>query len=232
MLLQGVNQPRFAQACFTDDLNDLPHPLNRPLPAIQQQAHLVVPADERSQPIRLRPLQPADALERTDDTIGLGRGQEPADLACAGVCTLEVVTDERASRRRAEDRTALGDRFEPGRDVRRIAGDGYAGRAHLADRRPRVETGPRCQVGPVTQFRAQSGLQFLEQLQGRGGRPPGGVLMCDRIAEAGDDSLVGTLRDGSAEALDNIVAEVIEGGADSGLILGIEREECRGVEDR
>ena len=64
VLLQGVDEPGFAEARFADDLNDLSHPLGGPLPATHEQAHFIVTADERCQTIGPGSFQPAGPLER------------------------------------------------------------------------------------------------------------------------------------------------------------------------
>ncbi len=74
-------------------------------------------------------------------------------------------------------------------------------------------------------------FELFQQFEGGTGRPPGGILVCDRVTVAGDKSPVAALRDGAAEAFHDVIAQVIERGADSRLIFGIESEECRGVED-
>src|SRR5262249_9942435 len=62
VLFERVHQSRLAQARLADDQDDLTHALLGLLPAVLQQADLVVAAGQRRQPGRLRDLDGVEIL--------------------------------------------------------------------------------------------------------------------------------------------------------------------------
>ena len=84
VLLQRVHQPRLAQARLADEQDDLAHALLGLLPAVLQQADLVVAAGQRREPRRFRDLDgargPSPSPRTRKSSTGCGH---PLDLAVA-----------------------------------------------------------------------------------------------------------------------------------------------------
>ena len=117
MLLDRVHQPRLAQARLADEQHDLAHALLGLLPAVLEQADLVVAAGQRREPRPLRDLDGVEVLAESLHQEELDGLRHPLDLAVAEAGAVEMAADQPVRGRGDDDLAGLGDVLQPDRHV-------------------------------------------------------------------------------------------------------------------
>ena len=117
MLLDRVHQPRLAQARLADEQHDLAHALLGLLPAVLQQADLVVAAGQRREPRPLRDLDGVEVLAESLHQEEFDGLRDPLDLAVAEAGAVEIAADQPVRGRGDDDLAGLGDVLQPDRHV-------------------------------------------------------------------------------------------------------------------
>ena len=129
-------QARLADAGLADDEHDLALAVLRQLPAVHQQAALLLAARERRQTACRRDGQPAAYPARPHDAIERHRLAHALEHLRASVLDDEYPGHDPLRRRRDDDRVGRGRALYPCRDVRRLAedlaaiGDHHRSRVH------------------------------------------------------------------------------------------------------
>ena len=188
------------------------------LPALEQEADLLLAADQRRELPRAQRRETVGHGARAQHARHLDRVGEALDRMGAEIGVVEQLADQGAGVRADHDAAGLGQRLQAGGAIGRVAdhrllladqvaGDDLAGRdadprrerhgeAHPADRVHQVEAGPD--------------------------RPLGIVLMRLRVAEIGQHAVAQELGDVALEALDHPRAAVLIGAHDLAQVLRIE----------
>ena len=104
-----------------------------PGPALEQDAELVLAPDQRREPLAVQRLEAALGATLAFDPPGGERLGEALEALRAEVGQLEQPADQPARRLADHDAARLGERLQPGREVRRLADHRLLLRRALAD---------------------------------------------------------------------------------------------------
>ena len=180
------------------------------LPALEQQRELLLAADQRRQ---------AGALQRLEAALGRGprratrqaahRLGEALERLRPEIVELEQAADQPPGRLGDHDAARLGQRLQPGREVRRLADHRLLLRRTLADQiADHDEPG-----GDADPGRKRLAAGVVEPRHGRRTqrepgphRPLGVVLVRPRPAEIGEHAVAHVLGDVALEAVDHLGA--------------------------
>ena len=147
VLLHRVDQARLAQARLADQQDDLPHALLGLLPAIREQADLLIAAGQR------RELRRGHRVDRTpghrdvldpEQLDGLG---DALDLLPAERGALKLPLEQAMAGVGTDHLTGDGHVFEPDGHVARLAHQRHGVRLGLDDGRPGMDADPGMQLG-------------------------------------------------------------------------------------
>ena len=188
-LLDDVDQPRLADARLAHQEDRLADPLAGLLPAILEQAHLEVAADQGSQAGGARDVDPGPcrALRSTRKSSS-GRGSPL--IGCAQALAHGVSLDQVMHRLGDDQGPGLGHRLQAGRHAPGLAQDAHrlasrAGGGVADDGRAGVDGDPGRQVHPLEPggLRREPGRALEDPQAGLDG-PVGRVLEGQGVAEA------------------------------------------------
>ena len=223
MLLQRVHQARLAQARLADEQDDLTHALLGLLPALLQQADLVVAAGQRREPGRPRRLDRALAFADALHLEELDGLRHPLELSRAEAGALELAPDQPVGGLATNDLAGRGDVLQPDGHVPRLPHQRNRFLLRLDDGRTGVKADPRVQLQLV--FAAEllaEGLQVLEEAEAGPCGAACAVLVSHRVAEAHQQTLLVALHDRPVKPAHRLLAGLLEGPQHLGLILRVE----------
>src|SRR5262249_12070491 len=205
------------------------HALLRLLPALPQQADLVVAAGQRREPRRINAAASFADFPHLEEFDGLCHS---LDLLAAEADAVEPALQQSVGGFAANDRAGDGDLRQPHGDVPRLSHQRDRPLGRLDDGRPGVNADPQVQLELV--FAAKplaEGFQVLEEAEARLCGPARAVLVSNRVAEADQQALLVTLHDRPAQPARGLIAGLLEAPQHPGLVLGVEALQVRlGVE--
>src|SRR5262249_36385832 len=118
---QLAEDAAFADARLTRQQHDLAFAVLHQVPALEQQAELLLAADKTGQPAAAHRFEAALGRRRPLNRPGLDRLGETLDLVPAERLQPEEVADQPARGRGDHHRAGLGQSLQPGGQVRRLA---------------------------------------------------------------------------------------------------------------
>ena len=198
------------------------------LPAVFEQADLLVAPDQRGKARGPGHVDLAGGLAPADHPVQFDRPGEPADRLSAEGLDLVESHDEPTCLLGHHDPTRLDDVLHAIRDVGCLADDrqpfarlevSHDGQAAV-DRGPGIERDPSGRAELLVQA-----SDAVEDRQAGVDRPAGGVLVGHRVAKAGLKTLRGHHGDGPSEPDDRLAASTSEVDQEFVLFLGIEGRE-------
>ncbi len=201
LLAQRPQQARLADPRLAHDQDHLAVAVFGPGPALQEDRELVLAPDQGCQALAAQRLEPPLGTALALDPEGRERLGEALETGRAEVGQLEQAADQAPGRLADDDAARVGERLEPGREVRGLADHRAFLRlafAHqLADHhQPGRDPDPRRQ-------RAAGGRKpgdRLNQREARPDRPLGVVLVRLWPAEIGEHAIAHELGDVALEA--------------------------------
>ena len=231
MLLQRIDEARFAQARLADEQDDLPRSLRGLLPAILEQTHLVVAARERRDLGRTRHLNGAARVGEPHDLKDFDRLRHALELPAAKIDAVEATADQAVGRLGAHDPARHGHIFQPHGDVSRLAHHRDRVVLRLHDRRPGVDAGPRDRLPRLRTAEISDDRRHIFD-QGESGLhgSTGSILESDRVAEADEEPPFAALHDRPLEPTHGLLAHLLERSQQPGLVLRVEFQVRLGFE--
>ena len=233
-LLERREQPRLADPRLAGEEH---HPaLAAPglPPAPQQQVDLLLAADQRRQGRGVERLEPARRRADAEDAVRADRRGEALGLDRAQVGALEQVADEPARGLGDHDAAGLGQRLQPGGQVRGLADDrllpGGPAAEQVADHdQPGRDADADPERGPGRPLEV---ARRRHEREPGADRPLGVVLVRPRVAEVGQHAVAHVLGDEAALPLDRRRDAAVVGADQLAQVLGVEAGGERGRADQ
>ena len=224
MLLHRRQQPRLADPRLAREQHHLALAALGPLPAPQQQAHLLLAPDQREQGRGVERLEPARRRADAEDPVRPDRLGEALGLDAAEIGALEEAADEPARAGGDDDAVRLGQPLQPRGQVRGLADHRLLARGAAADQvahhhQPRRDPDPG---GQRLAFRRGQPADGPQDVQPGPDRALGVVLVGPGEAEVGEHAVAHELGDVPLEAGDLARDRVLVGADDLAQVLGIE----------
>ena len=210
-----VDEPGLAHARLGADPDGLAVPLHDLREQLLKLRELTIPTDVLTERARRDPLQRRATRPDADQLVGGDRLVSAAHLDDAGRLDAHVARHQPRGGLADDDRADLGALLQAGRDVRGVA-DGGVVRLKLVadpadDDRAGVHADAYRHLGP--ELLGEAGALLLEPAldpERREGGPPGVVLVRDRGAEQGHETVAHELADPAAVPLDFGLAQIEE----------------------
>ena len=208
-----------------------PIPSDGLLPAILEQAHLLVPARERRDRRRVRRLVWAACGGGPVDLKQLDRLRHAFDFPRAELGAFESAPDQAVGRLGAQDLARDGHIFQPNGDVPCLAHHRDRVVLRFHDGRARMDADPRVQLDRLraAELPADGGHVF-EKGEPRCRSSTGRVLEGDRVAEADEQSSLVALHDRPLEPSHGLRAGFLERSQHADLIFRVELQVRLGIE--
>ena len=221
---QLAHDARFADPGFAREQHHLPFATLRQLPAVKQQAELVLAPDQRGQAGRVHRLEAALGGADADHPPGPDWLGEALEMLRAEVGQLEQLAYEPPRPLADDDAAGLGDHLQAGREVGRLADHGLLLRGAVADQltyhdRARGDADPGCQRFARRRFQVHQRIADRE---------PGAhgtlrlVLVGPRPAEIGQHAIAHVFGDVSFETRDLARHRVLIGADQRAHVFRVE----------
>ena len=190
-LAQRAERAALADAGLAREQHHLALAVLRERPALEQQADLLLAADERGQALLRGRLEPARGLADTDDAVRTRRLRDALELRLAEVNVVEAAAREAPHALAHDDVVGRRDALQPRREVHRLAERTFLGRRHDdqagRDADAHLQRAGFGQVEPADR---------LDDLEPGANRAFGLALVRERVAEERDHAV--------AEALEKV----------------------------
>ena len=130
---QGLDQPRLAHAGFGGEHDRLSLALPRQMPAVEQQAHFLRPADKGAEADGAGRRKTAGDRRFFQDAPGRDRLGKSLELMLAQTLVIEAAREQAAGGLADHDGIGLGQCLQTGGEVRRFSDDRFFARGAAAD---------------------------------------------------------------------------------------------------
>jgi hypothetical protein len=221
---RSARDPGLADPCFASEEDHLALALLGALPAIQEQAELMLAADERPEPAAAQRLEATLGLALGDHPPGLRRRGDALEVVGAHVLEVEQITEQLPRALRDGHRTGPSQSLETGREIGRLADHDLFLSRTLADQiadhdQAGGDPDPRRERFPG---RRDQPTDRGDQLEARTHRPLGVVLMRPWPAEIDEHAVAHVFGDIAVPAMNDLGAATLIGADHLPHVLRVE----------
>ena len=229
---QGGGETRLADPGLATDQHHLPFASGGTAPAAQKKLDLLLPLDERGQRRRAQRLEPAQNAAFTNDAPGALRLGETRELLRSEILDLEERTDLPPRTVTNHECARLGQRLQPGGEVRGLADHSAFLRRTRADQISDHNEAAGDAKPHAQRFRCCQRVDCVDDGEPRSHRPFGVVLMRLRIAEIDQHPVTHVLGDKAGVLADGVGDTAVIGADQFPQILWIKPcRECRRADE-